>query len=262
MANDPNNPPDALDVAASANEDTSNPITVNASFTDPDVSDTHTFSIDTTGTTGSVVDNHDGTFSYDPNNQFETLAVGETAIDKFNYTVTDSQGASDTATVTVTINGENDPPVAHDVSKSTNEDTGNPITISADVTDVDTSDTHTFTIDTSATKGSVVNNLDGTFQYNPNGQFESLAVGESATDTFTYTADDGHGGTATATVTFTIQGENDAPTANPDTATTDEDTATDIAVAANDSDPDASDVLAVIGNDASSADGATITLNG
>ena len=34
-------------------------------------------------------------------------------------------------------------------------------------------------------------NADGTFDYDPNGQFESLAVGETGTDTFSYTIDDG-----------------------------------------------------------------------
>ena len=50
------------------------------------------------------------------------------------------------------------------------------------------------------------NNGDGTFTYDPNGQFESLAVGETATDSFTYTISDGNGGTDTATVTITITG--------------------------------------------------------
>ena len=45
---------------------------------DVDTSDVLTISsIDTTGTTGTVIDNGDGTFSYDPNGQFESLAVGE-----------------------------------------------------------------------------------------------------------------------------------------------------------------------------------------
>ena len=46
-------------------------------------------------------------------------------------------------------------------------------------------------------------NADGGFTYDPNGQFESLALGESTTDTFTYVVEDGNGGTDTATVTVT-----------------------------------------------------------
>ena len=42
-------------------------------------------------------------------------------------------------------------------------------------------------------------------------QFNDLAAGETATDSFTYTVDDGNGGTDTATVTVTINGANDGP---------------------------------------------------
>ncbi len=45
-------------------------------------------------------------------------------------------------------------------------------------------------------------------------------MGAQTTDTFSYTADDGHGGTGTATVSITVTGVNDAPVANPDTYST------------------------------------------
>ena len=53
---------------------------------------------------------------------------------------------------------------------------------------------------------------DGTFNYDPNGQFESLNTGDIGFDSFTYTIDDGNGGTDTATVNITIDGVNDGPT--------------------------------------------------
>ena len=59
----------------------------------------------------------------------------------------------------------------------------------------------------------VTNNGNGTFDYNPNGAFDSLAVGASTTDTFLYTITDGNGGTSNAAVTITITGVNDDPTA-------------------------------------------------
>ena len=40
---------------------------------------------------------------------------------------------------------------------------------------------------------------------------QALAVGETRTDTFSYTINDGRGGTATTTLTITINGSNDAP---------------------------------------------------
>src|SRR6185503_8682144 len=76
----------------------------------------------------------------------------------------------------------------------------------------------------------------GVVSYNPNGQFDYLQVGETATDTFSYTVSDGHGGFDTATVTVTITGVNDAVDAGDDTATTNEDTAIVVPVLANDVD--------------------------
>ena len=55
-----------------------------------------------------------GEVIYDPNGHFESLSVGQTAIDTFTYTVSDEYGATSVATVSVTVNGENDAPVAHD----------------------------------------------------------------------------------------------------------------------------------------------------
>ncbi len=46
----------------------------------------------------------DGTFTYDPNHQFDYLKVGEQALDTFGYTVSDGV-LTDTALVTITING-------------------------------------------------------------------------------------------------------------------------------------------------------------
>jgi len=65
--------------------------------------------------------------------------------------------------------------------------------------------------DTTGTLGLVTNNGDGTFGYNPNGKFEGLSQGQTATDTFTYTISDGHGFTDTATVSITINGITDVP---------------------------------------------------
>ncbi|ELS01741.1 FG-GAP repeat protein [Xenococcus sp. PCC 7305] len=73
-------------------------------------------------------------------------------------------------------------------------------------TDLD-GDTLTVTaIDTTITLGLVTNNGDGTFGYDPNGQFETLIAGESATDSFGYTITDGNGGFDTAIATITITG--------------------------------------------------------
>ncbi|MCG8425938.1 MAG: VWA domain-containing protein, partial [Chromatiales bacterium] len=66
---------------------------------------------------------------------------------------------------------------------------------------------------------------DGHFDYDPNGQYDSLGAGEVATDTFTYTITDQYGATDTATATITIIGKgtetqinNTAPTVSASTA--------------------------------------------
>ena len=51
---------------------------------------------------------------YDPNGQFESLAVGETALDVVSYSVDNSYGATSVSQITVTITGENDLPTAQD----------------------------------------------------------------------------------------------------------------------------------------------------
>ncbi len=214
-----NDAPDAVDntgIGFTTDENNSFTTTnVLADDSDPDTTDLLTVaSMDTTGTKGLVTDNGDGTFDYDPNGQFTGLAVGELVTDTFSYSVSDGNGGTDTAVVTITITGVNNTPQAIDdsgTSYQTNEDnsfvTGN---VLANDKDQDTSDTLSITnINTSATKGLVTINDDGTFTYNPNGQFEYLSQGETTTDSFTYTISDSNGGTSTAAVTITITGVNE-----------------------------------------------------
>ncbi|PWR02438.1 hypothetical protein DKT77_11770, partial [Meridianimarinicoccus roseus] len=115
--------------------------------------------------------------------------------------------------------------------------------------------------DTTGTLGLVTDNGDGTFGYDPNGAFEALAAGEQATDSFTYTVDDGQGGSDTATVTVAITGQNDAPVAMDDSYDTAGNTTVADNLLANDSDPDSTDVLEVSAVQGSAAAvGTTIAL--
>ncbi len=107
--------------------------------------------------------------------------------------------------------------------------------------DPDASDTLSVTaVDTTGTTG-LVTLIGGVVSYDPNGAFNALAVGETATDSFTYTISDGNGGTDTATATITINGANDAPTATDDVGATAFETPVTFLIAdllSNDSDPD------------------------
>jgi hypothetical protein len=93
--------------------------------------------------------------------------------------------------------------------------------------------------------------------YTPNADF----VGD---DQFTYFVSDGRGGTAAGTVRITVNGsngQNRAPTATSDTATTNQATAVTINVLANDSDPDG-DTLTVTGVSQPQFGTATVSGNG
>ena len=80
-------------------------------------------------------------------------------------------------------------------------------------TDVDASDVLSVASVTDGANGTVAINADGPVTYTPNaGAYDSLADGETATDTFTYTISDGNGGTVTGTATVNVTGTNDAPT--------------------------------------------------
>ena len=66
-----------------------------------------------TGTYGQLTLNANGSYSYVANQDAaDALDAGDTATDVFNYTVSDGNGGTDTATITITILGANDAPVA------------------------------------------------------------------------------------------------------------------------------------------------------
>ncbi|MGF1454539.1 MAG: Ig-like domain-containing protein [Alphaproteobacteria bacterium] len=117
-------------------------------------------------------------------------------------------------------------PDARDDAVTTNEDTALAGTVFADNgngadTDGD-GDTLTVTevngqaadvgTEITLTSGALLTlNSDGSFDYDPNGQFETLSAGDTATDSFTYTVEDGQGGSDTATVSVTVSGVDAVP---------------------------------------------------
>ena len=148
----------------------------------------------------------DPDLTYDPNGQFEALDTGESDTDSFTYIANDGDLDSAEATVSVTINGVNDAPVCDNVSITTTEDA--PGSTLPDCTDVE-GDPLTYAANPAGT--GVSGFADPNLTYDPNGQFEALDTGESDTDSFTYTANDGDLDSAEATVSVTINGVNDAP---------------------------------------------------
>jgi len=143
---------------------------------------------------------------------------------------------------------------AFDTSESSSFTTGN---VLENDTDEDGDELSITGLDSTGTLGVVTDNGDGTFGYDPNGAFEALAEGETATDTFAYFATDGVE-TVRGEVIITIKGLNDLPSAVDDVASVSENGSVVVDPLENDSDPDINDVLTLVS--ATSVSGATVQI--
>lgn len=160
--------------------------------------------------------NPNGSFDYVPNADFN-------GSDSFTYAANDGQVDSTVATVTITVNAINDPPVALDDNATTNEDQQVDIDVLANDSDSDGNlDPASLTVTVApANGGTAVNPITGVITYTKTGEF-------SGADSFQYqVCDDGTPLPAecvTATVAIAVNDVNDAPsfTAGPD-QTVDED---------------------------------------
>ncbi len=225
------------DLALSASGD------VLANDTDANVGDTRT--VTTTGifagAYGALLLNADGTYTYTLNNNIlpvQGLAQGQSVTDVFAYTMRDAAGATSSSTLTVTINGTNDGPVAvADTAAGTENQT---LTLDVLANDTDVDNGHVFTL-TSANappgKGSV-SIVSNQLVFNPGTDFDHLGTDfyrlpQYATEvvTLNYSMTDEHGALSSSTVTVTITGTNDAPViavaaGNDSGAVTEDDTQT------------------------------------
>src|SRR5207248_2228302 len=158
-----------------------------------------------------------GSYSFDAANAaYQHLAQGATTNVVANYTVTDEHGATDTSTLTITLTGTNDAPVAvADVAAGTENQT---LAIHVLANDTDVDDGHVFTLNTASTPtgkgtaGVVANQV----QFAPGTGRDHEAQGATAVVMLNYTVQDEHGATSTSTVAVTITGTNDAPVAVAD----------------------------------------------
>ena len=213
-----NDAPVAVDDAVSTDEDTAMTIDILANDVDVD-GDTLSITVVTTPTSGTITNN--GTdVTYTPDNSFS-------GTDSFLYTVSDGNGGTDTGAVTITVSSLNDNPVASDDTANTQEDTPATIDVLSNDTDED-GDTLVITNVTQPAHGTVTNNS-GDVTFSPDANYFGA-------DSFSYTVGDGNGGSDTATVSVTITPVNDAPVAQDDAVTTNEDTPATFEVLANDSD--------------------------
>ncbi|MEQ8246257.1 MAG: VCBS domain-containing protein, partial [Alphaproteobacteria bacterium] len=216
-----NDGPVAQAEAVSGSEDAGQ-LTGNLDAADVDGDDL-TFSLqgDGEGQYGQLTVNADGSYTFDIADAAQGLDDGESAVETFTYEVTDGDVTS-TQTITVTITGSNDGPVAQAETVTGNEDAGQ-LTGNLDAADVDGDDL-TFSLqgDGEGQYGQLTVNADGSYTFDIAEAAQGLDDGESAAETFTYEVTDGDV-TTTQTITVTITGSNDGPVAQAETVTGNED---------------------------------------
>jgi len=271
-----NEPPVASNDSTTTSEDdvltvdqTSNGVLAND--TDPDGDDLVVSSVagsaDNVGTTvtlsegGKVTIDQDGTYKFDPNDDYEELDAGDETIPSVSYTAADDSGGVDQALLAVTVTGANDPPTlpVNDGLTVQLGESGTIGTSALSASDVDGDDggaNLTFTLTAAPQNGTLLRSgqqlgESDTFTQADleNGDLEYRHGGsDSASDSFTFDLTDDSGAGPTG-VTFSITIQRGTPTARNDTFSVEEDqtlsvTQADNGVLANDSDPEADDLTA------------------
>lgn len=223
-------------------EDTPLTVTVVTRDADNDV-----LSLSVTQPSHGAVTQSGATFIYTP-------VANYNGSDSFRVTVSDGEDSAEAA-ISITVSAVNDDPVAADDTAATPEDT--PSIITAETLLGNDTD-----VDGDALRITAVSNAqNGTVSLPANRVIFTPAPEFAGTATFTYTISDGRS-TDTATVTVTVSGENDAPFALNDSATTNEDTAVTLTAAsllANDNDADGQTLTVTA---VSNATNGTVVLNG
>ncbi len=207
-----------------------------------------------TGSNGGVFTiNPDGSIAFDPAGDFENLTTGQSETTSLEYTVSDGQGGTQVAMVTVTVDGVDDPAfVTGPLGTQTGVENGS-------IAPIDTS--------------TIFNNPNGeTLTYTVENLPPGLNIDPSTgiiSGTITHTASLGGPYSVTVTATtpsgetsstnFVYNVSNPAPEANDDRVTTLQDQSVILNPLVNDNDPDG-DALMVSGTGATS-NGGTVTVH-
>ncbi|MFC4312738.1 Ig-like domain-containing protein [Steroidobacter flavus] len=219
--------------------------TVATNDTDADDGAILSYSLDAPAPAGLTF-NTDGSYSFDPGHAaYQHLAAGATQNVVVGYTVTDDHGASSSATLTITVTGTNDAPVAVADTNSAIEDSSVLLgTVATNDTDIDDGATLSYSLNAPAPAG-LTFNTDGSYTFNPShAAYQHLAAGTTQNVVVGYTVTDEHGASSGATLTITVTGTNDTPVAVADTNAATEDSAVLLGtVATNDSDADDGAIL-------------------
>ncbi|WP_277656870.1 retention module-containing protein [Seleniivibrio woodruffii] len=201
--------------------ETDTALTANGQLTITDVDNPAVFvaQTDTEGTYGKFSIDANGAWTFTANSAFNELNVG----DSYSETFTVAAADGTTSTVTVRINGTNDAAVVSSESVVlTESDTALSANGQLTITDVDNPAVFVAQTDTEGTYGKFSIDENGAWTFTANSAFNELNVGDSYTETFTVSAEDG----TTSTVTVRINGTNDAAILSSESVTlTESDTA-------------------------------------
>ncbi len=195
------------------------------------------------------------------------LKHGESVTDSFEYTISNGNGHTDIATITIVVHGINTDPAAEDDLETTD------MTVSASVLPNDSDPgADTLTVSSVNDEGlsggvgteitlplgaTVTMSSDGDFTYDPKGQFDSLREDESGTDTFSYAITDGNAGYATATVTIVMPGVNESPDALDDLGRSPAGESASHSLFSNDRHPECDELTLTINGETVLVDGTT-----
>src|SRR5207253_2234761 len=154
--------------------------------------------------------NPNGSYSFDPSNAaYQHLAQGATTNVVAHYTVTDEHGAHDSSTLTITVTGTNDAPVAVADTGSATEDAA-VLTGSVATNDSDVDDGATLSYALDAAVAGLTLNPNGSYSFDPsNAAYQHLAQGATTNVVAHYTVTDEHGAHDSATLTITVTGTNE-----------------------------------------------------
>ena len=237
-----NDAPVANNDATTTNEDT--PVTLNLTNNDTDIDGTiNTTSVDLDPTTTgiqTVLTTAQGAWAVTNGVLTFTPVANYNGPASITYTVNDNSGAtSNVATVNITVTPVNDAPVAANNATTTAEDTPVTLDITANDTDLDgTINTASVDLDpTTAGQQTTLTTAQGTWSVTSGNLTFTPVANYNGPASVTYTVNDNSGATSNvATVSITVTPVNDAPIANNDLASTNEDAPVVINVLGNDTD--------------------------
>jgi gliding motility-associated-like protein len=239
-----NDEPVAVNDSKTTNEDT--PVTINVISNDSDVDGTIVANsvdlntslpgIQSSNSTveGTYTANASGVVTFVPVNNF----FGSSSI---SYTITDDGSlVSNAAIITVTVTAVNDAPIANNDIAST--DQGVPVTFNVITNDLDVDGSvNASTVDLNPATGGIQTTRtvgSGTYSVDASGNVTLVPlVNFSGTSTITYTVNDNAGTTSNAgTISVLVNFINQAPVAQDDAVSSNEDASITINVVANDTD--------------------------